>query len=269
MGKTSYKELENKVNDAYEKFANAYDAQESATKQREEAEQKRKDALNQLQFGGPTQENLEAAEKAEKEFNDAKKAEEDAQKELENTAEEAQQAQEEMEKKKDELRNSRSTDTTYVVHCASIECSCGMRESLLVLGASHGVKTRQVPQITVKDYALDKNIINFGGCTSMENPKVKEAAENAAKEARKAIKEKETFMDKVINFFTKADEIEVEESLMEQCIGECIATFPANAKWEKGHEKVFVNGESVLLRKCDITCDYGGLITIIFSGQPE
>lgn len=269
MGKTSYTELENRANDANRKFANAYAAQESAAKHLEEAEQKHQDALNQLQFGGPQPKYLEAAEKAEEEYNDAKKAEENAQKELENAAEEAQQAQEEMEAKKDELRNSRSTDTTYVVHCARIECSCGMRESMLVLGASHGVKTRQVPQITVKDYALDKNIINFGGCTSMENPKVKEAAENAAKEARKTIEEEASFLDKVVDFFTKADEIEVTESLMEQCIGECIASFPANAKWEKGHEKVFINGESVLLRKCDITCNYGGLITIIFSGQPE
>ena len=61
----------------------------------------------------------------------------------------------------------------------------------------------------------------------------------------------------------------VNERLMQECVGECKANFPANAEWIKGHEKVTINGQSVLLRRCSLMCNYGGCITILVSGQPE
>ena len=48
----------------------------------------------------------------------------------------------------------------------------------------------------------------------------------------------------------------VDESLMQQCVGECLSSFAWDAKWEKGHEKVTVNGEPVLLRRCSLTCNF-------------
>ena len=52
-------------------------------------------------------------------------------------------------------------------------------------------------------------------------------------------------------------------------LGECTAEFPADGEWLEGHEKVFINGEPVLLRRCSIMCNYGGCVTILVSGQPE
>ncbi|MFR8846610.1 MAG: PAAR-like protein [Waltera sp.] len=50
---------------------------------------------------------------------------------------------------------------------------------------------------------------------------------------------------------------------------ECKAQFPADGEWLEGHEKVFINGEPLLLRRCSIMCSYGGCVTILLSGQPE
>ena len=151
-----------------------------------------------------------------------------------------------------------------------------MRESYLVLGPTHGVKTRQIPQMTIKDILPFINVINFGGCFSMENPSVKAAAEAAVMAGQKTNEDRHNekgcigrFFDNVVDWFVGDHEMSVDESLMQQCVGECLSSFPGNAKWEKGHEKVTNNGEPVLLRRCSLTCNYGGCITILVSGQPE
>ena len=130
--------------------------------------------------------------------------------------------------------------------------------------------------MTIKDWIPDTNIINFGGCFSQENPSVKEAAENAVHAAQDAIEKKKEgrsgfgkFMDSVIDFFVDDKEVNVDESLMQMCVGECRPEFPPNPEWKLGHKKVTVNGESVLLRRCSIMCNHGGCITILFSGQPD
>ncbi len=177
-----------------------------------------------------------------------------------------------MEQKKEELRKSRYKDTTYVVHCARIECSCGMRESYLALGPTHGVKTRQIPQMIISDTVLDTNIINFGGCKSKENPTLIAAAEEAARKANEEIQEKRKkggFFNWVIDLFCGDGHVEVSDSLLEQCVGECKDCIPANAEWRRGHVKVSINGKPVLLRRCSTRCIYGGLVTILLSGQPE
>ncbi len=191
---------------------------------------------------------------------------------VEEAAKKAQAASELVEQKKEELRKSRYKDTTYVVHCARIECSCGMRESYLALGPTHGVKTRQIPQMIISDTVLDTNIINFGGCKSKENPTLIAAAEEAARKANEEIQEKRKkggFFNWVIDLFCGDGHVEVSDSLLEQCVGECKDCIPANAEWRRGHVKVSINGKPVLLRRCSTRCIYGGLVTILLSGQPE
>jgi hypothetical protein len=76
-------------------------------------------------------------------------------------------------------------------------------------------------------------------------------------------------LDTIANIFVKDTEIDAADSLMEQCVGECIAEFPPDTSWLRGHSKVSINGEQVLLHRCSRMCNYGGRITILMSGQPE
>lgn len=105
---------------------------------------------------------------------------------------------------------------------------------------------------------------------------MKEAAEAAVTASQQIIEDRKNerkglakFLDKVVDLFVKDKEADVDESLMKNCVGECIAQFSAGAQWIKGHEKVTINGEPVLLRRCSMMCSYGGCITILVSGQPE
>lgn len=214
-------------------------------------------------------------------------AKEKAEADMQAAASIAQAAEAAVEKKKQELRDDREKDAVYVVHRAQIECPYGMRESYLALEYTHGVLTRKTPQMTVKDILLNKNIINFGGCYSKENPMVQEAIERVTAAANEQIDEMKDWRDDVIGFAKKVtgffmspfipknapDRQKTEEELaqerMSECVGECIAEFPADAEWIEGQEKVLINGEPVLLRKCSIMCNYKGCITILDPGQPE
>lgn len=272
MDTTGLTDVESAANDAYRAYYEAKEASEAAKEQITAAEIAYDDTTS-LYYGEPSPENLEKMQEAQQAL-DAAKAEQIVAEEKAATAEaEAQSAAEAVEQKKEELRRSRHTDTAYVVHCARIECTYGMRDSYLALGPTHGVKTRQIPQMVAGDTIPDTNIINFGGCRSRENPTLRAAAEEAARKANEAIEEKTgwggKFIDKVVGFFCGDQEIQVTDSLMAECMGECIACFPAGAEWRRGHEKVFINGEPVLLRRCSMRCNYGGEITILLSGQPE
>lgn len=273
MGEESLTDLESTANGAYQSYSEASDALTAAQEKTASAEKAYEEAMNRYANGNPSPERLEALEEAQQVLEAAKAEETAATEALEAAADEAQNAIDAVEAKKEELRNSRHTDTTYVVHCARVECTYGMRESYLALGPTHGVITRQVPQMTAKDTILDTNIINFGGCKSRENPTLRKAAEDAARRANEIIDENTGWggklIDKVIGIFCGESEIKVTESLMAECMGECIACFPADAEWTRGHEKVSVNGEPMLLRRCSLRCNYGGEITILLSGQPE
>ena len=59
---------------------------------------------------------------------------------------------------------------TYVVHGAPATCTMGMRFSFIALNLTYGVFLRSQPQMTVKDCIGNVNVLNFGGCYSMENP---------------------------------------------------------------------------------------------------
>lgn len=280
--------LEEAQNQAYESYFAAQDAVNAAADRVAAANQASWDAETKYLNGQMSQEEWEAVQQ---EMKDAKAAEKAANEALETAAEEAQEAAEAVEERKQDLRDNRKNDTTYVVHCARIECPFGMRESYLALGPTHGVFTHQIPQMTVKDMILDENIINFGGCHSRENPDV----QRLIAETNAIIEEKKDWRDKVVGYFTKKwnqkvdaakkvigfgkkllgikEEEKSEEEKVEEMssdfVGECTAKFPAEGEWLEGHEKVFINGEPVLLRRCSIMCCYGGCVTILLSGQPE
>lgn len=214
-------------------------------------------------------EKQEKLQEATREMNEAKAAAEAATKAFEASADAAQEAQDNVEKKKEELRNSRTTDTSFVVLSARSECNFGTRTSQLALDTTHGVYTRGMYQMTVKDIIANLNVINFCTCKSKENPKVIEAAQKVVDDANAEIEAKKGVRDWVIGLFVKPEKIEVTDSLLEQCEGECIIEFAAGTEWTKGHEKVTINDEAPLLRRCELTCKYGGRIILLLSGQPE
>lgn len=265
-------DIESAANEVYMAYSGAQESLTAARESTKSAQQAYEDAVNEYMFENPGPESYEKMLEAERAL-EAAKAEEKAAEEAVKAAEEkAQAAAELVEQKKEQLRKSRYKDTTYVVHCARVECSCGMRESYLALGPTHGVKTRQIPQMIISDTTLDTNIINFGGCKSKENPSLIAAAEEAARKANAEIQDKRKkggFFNWVIDLFCGDGHVEVSDSLLEQCVGECKECFSADAEWRFGHKKVFINGKPVLLRRCSVRCIYGGLVTILLSGQPE
>lgn len=272
MKDVSLAELENAANEAYVACSDAEDAAKAAEEKTAAAQQAYDDAVNRTMFGDGSPEGFAKVQEAQQALGEAIAAQKAAEESLEAAKTASQEAAEAVEEKKDELRQSRDRDTAYVVHCARVECSCGMRESYLALGPSHGVKTRQIPQMVTCDAVLDTNIINFGGCRSKENPSLVAAAEEAARRANEEIREKieqKGIFNRIVDAFCGDGQIEVSDSLLEQCVGECRDCFPAGAEWRMGHTKVSINGKPVLLRRCSARCIYGGLVTILLSGQPE
>lgn len=276
------------INTAYENFFTARDAVTAAGERVAAADEAVCLAEKKYMNGEISVEEWEATLQ---ELSDAQVAETAANENYEAAAAGAQAAAEAVEAKKQELRDSRVNDTAYVVHCARIECPFGMRESYLALDATHGVLTHQIPQMTVKDMILNTNIINFGGCHSRENPDVQAEIEKT----NAIIESKKDWRDDVVGYFTKKwnervtiikagiglakkllgmkkkekTEEEKLEEMSSDFVGECKAQFPADGEWLEGHEKVFINGEPLLLRRCSIMCSYGGCVTILLSGQPE
>lgn len=278
MGEQELFALEEASGRANQAFMESYGALQQASDRSAAAKEAYQSALNEMENGYnqiPTKEQQENLRRAREELTAAEEAQKAAEGKYEETAQAAQEASDAVQAKKEALRASRATDTTYVVHGARMECSCGMRESYLLLEHSHGVLTRGIPQMTVKDFRLNENIINFGGCTSTENPSTQEAAQKAVQAANQAIQEEkknEGFLGKVVSCFAgdgKMDTKQIDDSVISQCMGECIAKFAAKEGWRKGHEKVTVNGDAPLLRRCELDCIYGGRITILISGQPE
>lgn len=155
-----------------------------------------------------------------------------------------------------------SKETSYVVHGAEIQCSCGLRKSNIVVPLSHGEFIRNFPQLNVEDRIPNKNILSFGGCTSPENPSVQAAADGMLEEARNR---KKGFMDKVMDIFCKKSEKETKQDLIKKCAGSCSPKI--NIPWIGGKEDVLIEGEKGLLSTCTLSCLYGGTITIDDDGQ--
>lgn len=157
---------------------------------------------------------------------------------------------------------------TYVVHTATITCTNGMRPSCAVLDNTHGIYLRQQPQMTVCDSSGTRNIVCFGGCYSMENPDTQAEAERIQREVEKEAPD--TFLDKVMNFFTggkkKAETHEAQKGVP-RVVGRCIPNIPSGERWDNGKDSVETKGEKPLLGGAKLRCLYGGEIEIIDSGQ--
>lgn len=159
---------------------------------------------------------------------------------------------------------------TYVVHTATTACSMGMRQSCAVLGNSHGVYLRQQPQMTVNDSLPMVNVMCFGGCYSMENPSTQAAA--AAMQAAVLAACPDTFLDKVMNFFTggkKKAQTQAAQEGVPRVVGVCMPTIPPGTKWDNGKDGVETKGNSPLLGGAKLRCLFGGEIQIVDSGQVE
>lgn len=169
------------------------------------------------------------------------------------------------EAKKAGLENTRDESMDFVVHMARIRCTYGMRESMAVLKTDHGVMSGGQAQMTVADADHAINFIDFGGCTSPENETVQAAAQEAMDTAMGPVEK--GWASSVAAAFTKEGSGKLEDEVVNQCIGECLLKFPPGALWEKGHEKVKIQEDALLVRRCELTCAYGGLVTIFLSGQ--
>lgn len=282
----SLKELEVSLQLAGGKFNEADNAYRAAQEKTAAAVQARDEILYKYGLGNPTEDCMKELALADQVIKDAQKEQDEAATALTTAFGEAQAAADLLQEKKESIRMSRSTDMTYVVYQARLECNFGLRESYLSLESTHGVMTKNIPQMTVKDSKFNKNIINFGGCRSWENDSVKRAAEKARDNAKARIRENRDWRDvaagavtvvrksiipikTIIEDFCKKDEEDVDDSLLAECVGECAACFPEFTAWENGHTKVTINGKPVLLRRCTMRCNHGGRITILLSGQPE
>lgn len=266
---TSLPGLEAAQDNACQAYMEQMQAAEEASAKAAEAKAAYQQAAAEFHADPYSAATMEKMEEAVRAMAAANAEAEAAQQLLEERAQEAQDACDAVEAKINELRESRTQDTTYVVHTARAECSCAPRYSYLALDETHGVYTRQIPQMTVGDVTEMVNIITFGRCKSKENPKVREAAEAVAQAAKEQIQNSQNWRDKLINLFFKPEEIKVTDSLIEECEGECIMEIPTGIDWLKAHGKMRISDKFPLMRKCELTCKYGGLITILLSGQPE
>ena len=203
MGEMSLSGLEKMQGEANKKFIESYDAAQKASEKAAAAEEAFYKAAQDYTFGDMSDESFQKKEAAQKAMEEAKAEAERAQEAMEKAMKDEKKKKKAVIDKKNELRADRDNDMTCVVHCARIECSKGMRESYLVLGGpTHGVKTRQLPQMTIKDILPEVNVINFGGCFSMENPSVKAAAEAAVKAAQKTIEDRHNKKGSIGRFLT-------------------------------------------------------------------
>ena len=159
---------------------------------------------------------------------------------------------------------------TYVVHCATVTCTQGMRGSMIVLQNTHGIYLKQMPLMTVADCVKHTNIINFGGCYSMENPSTQKAAE----EVQKKVEEEcpDSAIDKIGKFFCgkkKKEEVSIDNTGELKVLGECLLELCMGQEWNYGKEQVEADEAKPLLGGAKLYCVYGGEIEITTSGQPE
>ena len=151
----------------------------------------------------------------------------------------------------------------YVVHGAVTNCSCGLRQSHVVVPISHGSFIHNTAQLTIQDFVPVKNVQIFGGCTSPQNPSVQAAA---AAIVKKVNSEPKSFWEKVAGIFCKSDETS-DASFVSQCAGACTPMIVL--PWSSGKKGVILDGARPLLYDATLVCTYGGVIKLETSGQPE
>ena len=156
----------------------------------------------------------------------------------------------------------KAMNPSYVVHGAETYCSCGIRVSHVVVPLSHGCFIHDIAQLIVSDFKPYTNIQTFGGCTSPENPSVQAVA---AAITEKVNSEPKSFWDKVMGIFCK-NEVKPDDSLMAQCVGECTPIIVS--PWSNGKATVRLESIKPLLETGKLTCQYGGEIKLVSTGQP-
>lgn len=265
-------ELEANVSTAYQNCSQSYDRYEAANSRAEAAKSAYQDAMAEVGMmqGFATEDQMERVQKASEEMQKANQELNDATSDFEADAQAAQEAEDALNQKMEELEAARGTDISFVVNTARVQCSCGMRDSCLTLGNIHGMYTNGLAQMTVMDSVFNENVINFGGCTSVENPSTQEAIARVKEEAGEGISQAKAeggFFEQLVGFFIGGDG-EADESLTSQCVGECAGAV-LETKWGNHGEKTTLNEENPLLRRCELKCKFGGEIKIILSGQPE
>ncbi len=155
----------------------------------------------------------------------------------------------------------------YVVHGAKMTCSMGSREARLVLPMDHGVLLNKKPQMTAADKASLTNVMCFGNCFSVENPKMEQAAIDAT---NKYNQEKgETWWGQVKSFFGVKPKVvtSVSKELQELCICECEPCILEESFWDEGYDGSVIGGKKTLIQPNVLVCEHGGVIRIIDNGQ--
>ncbi|MHC1686047.1 MAG: DUF4280 domain-containing protein [Clostridiaceae bacterium] len=179
-------------------------------------------------------------------------------------AEEEKKKQEEDDAKKAEEQRMAELQKSYIVHTAVILCDKAARESYVVVPTGHGEFIHGIPQLNIGDSVPFVNIQSFGVCMSPENPTVQAAAKEILDKVKNR---KKSFMDKVLDLFTKDPAEEIGADLASKCAGVC--TLPIYTDWMNGKEKVLIDGKPALLGRCTLQCGFGGNITLYTSGQRE
>ena len=158
---------------------------------------------------------------------------------------------------------------TYVVHGAPATCTMGMRFSFIALNLTYGVFLRSQPQMTVKDCIGNVNVLNFGGCYSMENPDT----QREAQKVREAVEKEcpDTFLDSVMGLFCSKKKKKQQEASEEvpQVVGICRPFIIGGQEWDNGKDGVKTGGKTPLLGGAKLHCKYGCEIEIVHSGQQE
>lgn len=153
---------------------------------------------------------------------------------------------------------------SYIVHTAMIKCSYAVRPSRVIIPISHGEYIHGIDQLNVGDSKPIQNIQSFGVCRSPLNPSVQAAAAKIKAEVQSR---KKSFMDKVMDFFSKSPPEDTGEDLVKDCAGVCTPVIAM--EWVDGKEDVLIDGKPALLGRCKLQCGYDGEITLYTSGQME
>ncbi len=119
-----------------------------------------------------------------------------------------------------------------VVNGAQMQCSFGTTPSALVVTPENRTNAGQVSAATIMDNVPMRNVMSFGMCTTLSNPQVA-AATSAAQ-----------------GVLTP-----------QPCIP--VTTAP----WTPGSATVMVGGRPALESNCRLTCQWGGMISVISAGQ--
>lgn len=152
---------------------------------------------------------------------------------------------------------------TYVVHNADIYCNMGLRMSKLVLRQSHGVFLKGRAQVTELDCTGKKNIIDFCGCRSGDNPATKKKAQDISKKVEAATGE--NFSNEVEDIFCNG---EIGSVKTMDCAGECVPDI-VSSSWDDIKDNVITDRQKTVRGTATVKCRWGGVITIETTGQPE